>query len=664
MTEKVVHPDLFEAIPDALLTVNADGHVVRANSHAEQVFAYPPGGLAGISVEALVPASVRDRHRGHRERYMGQPRTRPMGATEQSLIGLRGDGSEFPVEIALSPFTSEQGAYFLASVRDISLTPRERQAEVRERYHTLEVRIGRLVLESGGTAQLIEHLPSLLADALDVQSVAIVLPGDDGRHASQSKYVGPHWSSDLFVFAQGALPADPVIIEDCAHKSATGAMFPVSCSDTGSAAYLPLLDRDRVLGALLAADSQPGRFGRDARQLLENAANMLSASVRQRRIEEQLAHAQRLDAIGQLTGGIAHDFNNLLTVLSGSLQLLQSECDSVEGQELIESALRSVGRGAELTGKLLAFARRQRLLPRAVDLPALLQDIALMLRRTLGDAVRLKIDLPALLPPVYADPAQLEASLVNLCLNSRDAMLHGGTIHFTAQHTPIGLTRAGPDIPAGDYVRICVADTGRGMSADTLGRATEPFFTTKGEGRGSGLGLSMVYGFVRQSGGGLRIESTPGSGTQVVLYLPTARGQPRAESVSRPSRTSGRGEVLLVVEDNADVLAVATAFLQGAAFRVLTAPDADSALDILRSEAKIDLLFSDLMLGSGMNGQALARSARAHRPGLPVLLTSGDEAHAGLATEFPLLRKPYLREQLIADIRRSLDEAAMRAPER
>jgi PAS domain S-box-containing protein len=658
MHEPQLHPDLFEAVPDALLTVDTHGRVIRANRHAEELFGYPSGGLDGLDVDALVPAAARDRHRQHRAGYMARPRTRPMGATEQSLTGLRRDGSEFPVEIALSPFTGAEGTCFLASVRDISRTARERQAEARERYHALEVRIARLVLEQAGTARLVERLPSLLAEVLDVQSVAIWLPGDDGRHATQCEQVGPQWTAAFAAGAAQALPADAIVVEDCARPLADASGFPVALPATGCAAYLPLFDRDRIMGALLAADPQPGRFGRDARHLLQNASHMLSAALRQRRIEEQLTHAQRLDAIGQLTGGIAHDFNNLLTVLSGSLQLLETECRSDSGQELIASALRSVGRGAELTGKLLAFARRQRLLPRSVDVAALFADVSAMLRRTLGDAIRMETDLAQPLPDVYVDPGQLEAALVNLALNARDAMPQGGTIRLGARHAPIGATGAEPEVPAGDFVRISVSDTGRGMAAETLERATEPFFTTKGAGRGSGLGLSMVYGFVRQSGGGLRIESAPGSGTRVILYLPTARDRPQALPAAAAPHASGRGESVLVVEDDADVRGIACAFLRSAGFRVVAAADAAQALALLDGGEPVDLLFTDLMLGPGMDGHALAREARLRRPQLAVLLASGDEARAGIPTGFSLLRKPYLRDRLTAEVRRLLDLSA------
>ncbi len=649
------HPDLFELFPDALVTVDGQGRVVRANRHAEALFGYARGALQGTNVDGLVPLHARQRHRAHRERYMAQPRVRPMGATEQMLRGLRSDGTEFPIEIALSPFSDETGSYSLASIRDISMTAREQQAAARKRYHALEVRIGRLVLESAGAAQLGEHLPALLADALGLDSVAVLLAADQGAHAMDLRWVGATWTPDSVRPLSGPLPDQGMFVEDCAQGGPGGDALPFPLPRKGSMAYLPLLGIGRVEGALLAAASQPGGFGPDARHLLHNAANMLSASLRQRRTEEQLAHAQRLDAIGQLTGGIAHDFNNLLTVMSGSLQLLENECDSEAGHELIASALRSARRGAELTGKLLAFARRQRLLPRNVEVDALLGDTTRLLRHTLGDAIQLLLQVTPRLPAIRVDPAQLEAALLNLALNARDAMPKGGTIRLRAERAPVGARAAGPELPPGDYVRIVVEDDGLGMAPLTLRRATEPFFTTKADGRGSGLGLSMVYGFTRQSGGGLSIDSTPGHGTRVAMYLPTAREQPQVDDPGTRSVRSGGGQTLLVVEDDDEVRKIAEAFLRAGGFRVEVARTGEEALARLAQDAGVDLLFTDLMLGPGMDGHALAVESRRRNPRLLVLLTSGNEAQAELASDFPLLRKPYLRERLLAEVHALLD---------
>jgi CheY-like chemotaxis protein len=348
--------------------------------------------------------------------------------------------------------------------------------------------------------------------------------------------------------------------------------------------------------------------------------------------------------------------------MSGSLQLLEMECsEKTEAQELIAIALRSVSRGAELTGKLLAFARRQRLMPQATDPRALLQDIESMLKRTLGDTIKLEVRCENDLPAAFVDPTQLDAALVNLALNARDAMPRGGEITIEARHALIDSEQATPELPVGYYVVITVADTGRGMAPATLARAMEPFFTTKEAGRGSGLGLSMVYGFAKQSGGHLQITSSLGAGTQVELFLPAARhAAPQGQS-SASASVGGKGEAILVVEDDTAVRNIAVAFLRSSGYRVEAVANAADALSVLRQDRGIDVLFSDVMLGDGLNGHALAQEARRERPDLPVLLTSGYEEHLQSAEDsFDLLRKPYRREQLLAAIRKELDAAPRR----
>jgi len=363
-----------------------------------------------------------------------------------------------------------------------------------------------------------------------------------------------------------------------------------------------------------------------------------------------------MEAIGQLTGGIAHDFNNLLTVMSGSLQLLEMECgQQPEASELIASALRSVGRGAELTSKLLAFSRRQRLSPSAVPPARLLRDLELMLRRTLGDTIRLKVDCAPGIPAVYADAAQLEAALLNLALNARDAMPRGGDITIGVHEARVESDHPRENLRRGHYVVFSVVDTGLGMTPETLARAVEPFYTTKGIGRGSGLGLSMVYGFTEQSGGHFHIDSRLGYGTRVELYLPAVEAADDT-ATSATGVSSGKGQRVLVVEDEEDVRGIAAAFVRSLGYRVHAVASAAAALQCLDEDPTIALLFSDVMLGAGMNGKELAIAARQRRPDLPVVLASGyDDAGARQeAGTFELLRKPYQRSDLAAAIQRNL----------
>lgn len=651
-------PQLFESVPDALIIVDQTGRIVLANENAARLFGYSTEGLTGLSVEDLVPADVRDRHRAHRTGYMHYPRVRPMGSGGMTLVGQRRDGQQFPVEIALSPLETDEGLHYLASVRDISETQRAHQALVRARYDAVVARIGQMALASTDDSA-VNNLPTLLAEVLQVPAVAVVIMrGDEpvmrasvGMQAIEAN--NPAWWAD----AEGPLEAavrsgSPLVVDEAVSNAPPG--WP---SSAASGVIVPLLDRERAMGALLALTDQPRRFDHDALQLLQTVGNLIASLVQRRRTEEQLAHAQRLDAIGQMTGGVAHDFNNLLTVVSGSLQLLECEYESQPGaQDIISSALRSVERGSELTSKLLAFARRQHLTPRPIEPASMLDDLELMLRSTLGDAIKLKVGYPQGLPPVFADPSQLDSALINLALNARDAMPHGGEIAIKAREHWAAADSTRPEQRPGHYLAFSVVDTGRGMSPDVLARAFEPFFTTKAIGRGSGLGLSMVYGFVKQSDGHLRIESEPGHGTRVELFLPVATGEQTLES--QPGLAAVHGsETVLVVEDEQEVRNIAAAFLRSLKYHVIAVGSAIEALEQLAANDNIALLFSDVMLGGGMNGIELAQAARSLRPRLGVLLTSGyDEpaTAASPASSFELLRKPYRREQLGVAVRRNL----------
>jgi signal transduction histidine kinase/ActR/RegA family two-component response regulator len=418
----------------------------------------------------------------------------------------------------------------------------------------------------------------------------------------------------------------------------------------GEAAILPLLDRHEVTGALLAVAREPGSLDSDQLHFLQLAANMLAAAVQRGRSEEQLAHAQRLDALGQLTGGIAHDFNNLLTIVSGNLQILDTEYgDVADARELIDSASRAVDRCINLTRKLLGFSRHRALSPRGVRPQQVFDDLGDMLTRTFGARIRVDLDCPATVPAVYADPGELETALVNLSLNARDAMPEGGSLHISARERDVGPGEAG-GLPPGRYVALLVEDSGSGMSQEVLDHALEPFFSTKEAGKGSGLGLSMVYGFTRQSGGRLTIGSQPGRGTRVEILLPTAPpGEDAGEARTAGSISPGHARVL-VVEDEPGVRRVAIRFLHALGYDTLEAGDATQALELLHSDHGIGLVFSDVVLASGMSGFELVREARRLRPGLPALLTSGYEhaasARAALPEGVGLLRKPYRVEQL------------------
>jgi signal transduction histidine kinase len=335
------------------------------------------------------------------------------------------------------------------------------------------------------------------------------------------------------------------------------------------------------------------------------------------KVHEALRQSQKMEAIGQLTGGIAHDFNNLLAAMSGSLQVIEKRLGQgqTDNQRYIDMGLRSVQRAAALTQRLLAFSRRQTLDPKALDVNELMTGLVDLLRRTVGPSVEVHVDGAPGLWVVRADPPQLENAVLNLCINARDAMApHGGRLTIRTRNEVLDAPAAAAlDLPAGDYVQVSVTDTGAGMTPEVTARAFDPFFTTKPLGQGTGLGLSMIYGFVRQSGGQVRIESEPGRGTTMHLVLPRHHG---AAEFSPETRTAGgvdaqaMGEVILLIEDELTIRTLVSEELESAGYRVLAAADSQEGLRLLLSAARIDLLLTDVGLPGGLNGRQVADAGR------------------------------------------------------
>ena len=367
--------------------------------------------------------------------------------------------------------------------------------------------------------------------------------------------------------------------------------------------------------------------------------------------EAALQRAQKLEAVGQLTGGVAHDFNNLLTVIIGALDLMQRHPnDEARRERMIEAALGAARRGERLTQQLLAFSRRQALKPEAVEVDAHLKDSEPLLRRAVGEAVTLAMATTAPGAIVHVDPSQLEAAVMNLVVNARDATPAGGMIRV--ETLPLRLeARQVEDLEAGDYLCIAVHDTGQGMEPDVIARAFEPFFTTKSQGRGTGLGLSQVYGFARQSGGTATVDSAPGKGASVCIYLPRSGSATPARDDDAPATDTARGPQLriLLAEDDGQVAALVEDMLRDLGHEVRLAEHAEAALAILRGETQVDLLLTDLIMPGDKTGVDLAREAVRLRPGLPVILSSGytgEILSAAEDTPWPLLRKPYGPDQL------------------
>ena len=383
--------------------------------------------------------------------------------------------------------------------------------------------------------------------------------------------------------------------------------------------------------------------------------------------EEALRQSQKMEAIGHLTGGVAHDFNNLLQVISANLDL--AEGDAASNPRLwarIKNAEAAVERGSRLTGQLLAFARRQALEPRAINPGRLIQEMTDMLRRALGELIEIEAMVAGGLWNTFADPNQVQNAVLNLAINARDAMPEGGklTIEVSNAFLDDDYASQHADVAAGQYVMIAVTDTGTGMAPDVVARAFEPFFTTKAEGQGTGLGLSQVYGFVKQSGGHVKIYSEVGEGTTVKLYLPRTRkaqetGAARAETVLQ-----GGSESILVVEDDEDVRSAVRDMLVELGYGVVEAESAQGAIEVLRAGAAIDLLFSDVVMPGEVHTREMARIARELRPDIKILFTSGYTQNAivhngRLDDDVFLLSKPYRKHDLARKLRSLLGEKPM-----
>jgi len=664
---------LFAAYPDALLVVDASGSIVLANPAAAALLGYSVGEFIGLGVDELVPDSIRPRHAAHRGAYANAPRARPMG-TQMELVARRRDGSEVMVEIALSPLQDDGLPYTVAAIRGIGAYPRVKQALQRARYSEQVAQFGRLAVDARDPQLLLEQAPKAAAEALQADVAVLFLLEPNGVEFRVASGVGMLPGEGVgervpnrpdtppgFVLAEGR----PAVVDD--YRQERRYRVPPSYLEAGltSAVAVPLSDRGRTVGVLTVRSRLAQRFGDDEVRFLESLSSLLTTTLQRAQTEEQLSHTQRLESVGQLTGGIAHDFNNLLTVISGNLQVLEdlpALGDDTFGQQLVGSASRAAKRGAELTGKLLAFSRRQVLQPTRVDIDALLHSLADMLGRTLDQRIRITLDVAADCPPCLVDPGQLESALLNIAINARDAMPEGGALTFECR--PLRSVPPALQAELGDaaYVAIAITDSGGGMPEAVKERAFEPFFTTKGTGRGTGLGLSTVYGFAKQSQGAVTLDSTEGAGTTVTLYLPQVlEAEVEAEVEPDAGASVPPGLRVLMVEDDAEVRAVVRHFLEALGCDVTTSVNAEQALPLLEPGAPFDMLLTDIALGAGMRGTELAHRAHERLPQLPVLLMTGFSS--GLIETPPgweLLRKPYTR----ADLARAIAKVLLSAPPR
>jgi len=448
---------------------------------------------------------------------------------------------------------------------------------------------------------------------------------------------------------------------------------------------LDITERKATEAALAAATLELARMNQELEQRVrERTAALEEEALRRVEAELRLHQAQKMEAVGQLTGGIAHDFNNILQVIMGNLELarlnlVRAPVAGAHGEivmRALDTAQKASQTAKQTVQRLLAFSRLQPLVPTELDLNVLVGDLAGMFARVLGGPVRVDTALAPSLWLTFADRNQLESVLLNLVVNARDAMESGGRVLIETANVEID-AGAGQDLSPGQYVRLTVSDTGCGIASEHLDKVFEPFFTTKETGKGSGLGLSMVYGFVKQSGGHIRIDSTVGAGTTIRIYLPRSQRGPadarpgttvsRARSQEEARPLAREGECVLLVEDDDEVRQFGVAALEGLGYRVLSAADGAEAIEVLASAdvARLDLLFTDIVLPGGMSGRDLAESVHARRREVPVLFVSGYTRNVivqdgRLLPDARLLHKPYTIDSLAVAVRESIDAVARR----
>lgn len=464
---------------------------------------------------------------------------------------------------------------------------------------------------------------------------------------------------DIGPLARGALAGETVFIKD----------FPLTTNRDGQPAqafftfsYSPLHDENGAVIGMLDTVFESTEAVAAGRRLEARASILEYEVVQQTDARQQAEHAlqeaRKLESIGRLAGGVAHDFNNLLQVISGNLQILELRMGTdAAAQQRLQSARAGVERGARLAGSLLAFSRKQTLDPSVCNVSELVAGMEDMIRVTLGGSCVLRMHWPERSWNVLVDTAQLENVVLNLCLNARDAMAGGGRLDIEVDNVRLDATSAqGQETQLdGDFVAISVRDTGAGMSPEVMAQAFEPFFTTKPDGKGTGLGLSTAFGFVKQSGGHLLLQSEPGLGTTATVYLPRSFDTAQAIRWHPDDEPAGGGtETVLVVEDESQVQDTVVELLRGLGYAVLRSSGPGSALAVLESGLRIDLLFTDVVMPGPVRANELAAAARKLQPGIAVLFTSGYTQGAGLDAGGDLLPKPYSREALARKVRQAL----------
>jgi PAS domain S-box-containing protein len=645
MADALLSNDLLEALPDAIVAVDSDGTIVQVNSQAQELFGYAREELVGQKVEMLVPNSYRAQHRHHRQTFAEAPKMRQMGA-DLDLYGRRRNGSEFPVEIALSPISTEKGSFVLSAIRDIS--DRKRIAE--------ELRRVNEELYRRTTEQLGEYR-SRLASIIDSSEDAILSKNLDGTITSWNRGAERMYGymAEQVIGRHISLLAPP----DRADEISNILQKIVAGESVDHFESVRLTKEGLHLDVSISVSPLRNAIGE-----VVGASVIARDITAQKRSEAQLRQSQKMEAIGRLAGGVAHDFNNILGIVNACTEFLRDRLDpATEPSVYVENIRKAIDRGKALTRQLLTFSRTSAIQPQLLDMNDRLKDIGKLLRPLLGDDIEVVIVSKSPSAVIEADPGQLDQIVVNLAVNARDAMPRGGKLILEAG--PVTIDEAYADqrqaFTAGKYIQLAVSDTGFGMNEATVSRIFEPFFTTKEIGKGTGLGLATVYGIVKQSGGHILVYSEPGQGTTFKIYFPSAdhkiglASKTDAETVG-PKR---HGNTILLVEDDEIMRGLTRQLLQEHGYSVVEADDGKSALECVQShQGQIDLLLTDVVMRR-MSGPELAERLSVSHPTLKVVYMSGYTGELMTNREVlkpgvTLLEKPFTRKSLLNTIHTTL----------
>ena len=541
--------EFLELTPDAIIAVDQSGTILRVNSQTLQMFGYEREELIGKKIETLVPEGQRARHHEHRQEFAERPKIRRMGAGLE-LRGTRRDGSEFPVEISLSPVQTEQGMLVLSAIRDVS-DHKRLEDELRKAHQELSERTDRELWESR----------SWLAAIVDSSEDAIVGKDLDGIVTSWNR-----GAEHMYGYAAQEIIGKSIsILTPRNRPDEIPSILEKIKRGEGLVHYetLRVAKDGRVLQVSVSISPI-----RDSSGKVIGASAITRDITAQKRSEDQLRQAQKMEAVGRLAGGVAHDFNNILGIITACTELFRGhQTKPEEIPELVENISTAARRGATLTRQLLSFSRKQATQPIIFDLSERVREVIKLVRPLMGDDVEVLVQTKSPSTLVETDPGQFDQIVMNLAVNARDAMPHGGKLIFETSSVQFDheFVKQHPQVAAGKYIQLNVSDSGIGMDKTTLTRIFEPFFTTKEVGKGTGLGLATVYGIVRQAGGFIWVYSEPNRGTTFKLYLPSAEhkvGPPR-ELVTEEAVSPSQGQTILLVEDDKIMRGLTRKMLEG-----------------------------------------------------------------------------------------------------